>query len=113
MKRNFLESELEECGKHAEAILDQLTSPKLSGSEYDQLLAEYNSELQDKKEYYGNNQSNIEMNENIELPEEQEPLLIGKDTNGKIVIQKGKQKIIVHAWEIKLLKKIVFCITEE
>ena len=50
------------------------------------------------------------MNENIELPEEQEPLLIGKDTNGKIVIQ---QKIIVHAWEIKLLKKIVFCITEE
>ena len=55
----------------------------------------------------------LEMNENIELPEEQEPLLIGKDTNGKIVIQKGKQKIIVHAWEIKLLKKIVFCITEE
>lgn len=55
----------------------------------------------------------IEMNENIELPEEKEPLLIGKDTNGKIVIQKGKQKIIVHAWEIKLLKKIVFCITEE
>ena len=53
------------------------------------------------------------MNENIELPEEQEPLLIGKDTNGKIVIQKGKQKIIVHAWEIKLLKKIVFCIIEE
>ena len=37
------------------------------------------------------------MNENIELPEEKEPLLIGKDTNGKIVIQKGKQKIIVHA----------------
>lgn len=57
--------------------------------------------------------NNQEMNENIELPEEQEPLLIGKDTNGKIVIQKGKQKIIVHAWEIKLLKKIVFCITEE
>lgn len=53
------------------------------------------------------------MNENIELPEEKEPLLIGKYTNGKIVIQKGKQKIIVHAWEIKLLKKIVFCITEE
>ena len=53
------------------------------------------------------------MNENIELPEEKEPLLIGKDTNEKIVIQKGKQKIIVHAWEIKLLKKIVFCITEE
>ena len=45
MKRNSLESELEESGKHAEAILDQLTSPKLSGSEYDQLLAEYNSEL--------------------------------------------------------------------
>ena len=35
------------------------------------------------------------MNENIELPEEKEPLLIGKDTNGKIVIQKGKQKFVL------------------
>ena len=53
------------------------------------------------------------MNENVELPEEKHPLLIGKDMNGKIVIQKGEQKIIVHAWEVKLLKKIVYFITEE
>ena len=45
MKGNSLESELEECGKRAEAILNRLTSPQLSASEYDQLLAEYNSEL--------------------------------------------------------------------
>lgn len=45
MNRNALESELEEIGKHAEGILSRLTSSELSGSEYDQLLAEYNSEL--------------------------------------------------------------------
>lgn len=53
------------------------------------------------------------MNESTQLPEEKHPLLIGKDTNGKIVIQKGEQKIIIYPWEIKLLKKIVYCITEE
>ena len=36
MKGNSLESELEECGKRAEAILNRLTSPQLSA---------YNSEL--------------------------------------------------------------------
>ncbi len=52
------------------------------------------------------------MNENIELPEEQEPLLIGKDTNGKIVIQKENRKSLFMPGN-KTFKEDSFCITEE
>lgn len=44
-ERQLFRIRTEECGKRAEAILNRLTSPQLSASEYDQLLAEYNSEL--------------------------------------------------------------------
>lgn len=53
------------------------------------------------------------MNEVTELPEVKTPLLIGKDTNGKLVIRKGDKEIIILPWEIKILKKIVYSITEE
>ena len=45
MNKKQLESELEECGKLAENVLDRLNSPDLTASEYDQRLAEYNSYL--------------------------------------------------------------------
>lgn len=45
MNKRQLESELEECGKLAENVLDRLNSPDLTASEYDQRLAEYNSYL--------------------------------------------------------------------
>lgn len=45
MNNKGLESELEERERYVKGILDRLNSSDLTGSEYDQLLAEYNSEL--------------------------------------------------------------------
>lgn len=53
------------------------------------------------------------MIEETKSPEDKHPLLLGRDTKGRLVIQKGDQQIIVLPWEIKVLKKIVYSITEE
>lgn len=52
----------------------------------------------------------IEENESLE---DKHPLLLGRNTKGRLVIQKGDRQIIVLPWEIKILKKIVYSITEE